>query len=123
MPATLVGTGDRYPQAAPLVGAAAIAALTVFAILFLWVESETAVAILLLAAAAVVVVGGRLGWLRAGENALGPPRGVLLSRPFRPAYGRDRAAVRARLPGAHRPVRLRRYPELQRRRVLRRRGL
>ena len=70
MPATLVETRDRRPQAAPLVGAAAIAALTVFAILFLWVESETAVAGLLLAAAAVVVVGGRLGWLGQVQTAL-----------------------------------------------------
>ena len=41
-----------------------------FAILFLWVESETAVAGLLLAAAAVVVVGGRLGWLAQVQTAL-----------------------------------------------------
>jgi hypothetical protein len=61
VPATLVGTERGRPQAVPLVGAAAIAALTGFAILFLWVESEAAVASLL--AAAAVVVGGRLGWL------------------------------------------------------------
>jgi ABC-type branched-subunit amino acid transport system permease subunit len=61
VPATLVGTERGRPQAAPLVGVAAIAALTGFAILFLWVESEAAVASLL--AAAAVVVGGRLGWL------------------------------------------------------------
>ena len=69
MPATLVEIGERRPRAAPLV-CAAIAALTVFAILFLWVESETAVAGLLLAAAAVVVVGGRLGWLARVQTAL-----------------------------------------------------
>jgi ABC-type branched-subunit amino acid transport system permease subunit len=63
VPATLVETERGRPQAAPLVGAAAIAALTGFAILFLWAESEAAVASLLVAAAAAVVVGGRLGWL------------------------------------------------------------
>src|SRR5918995_1356152 len=70
MPATLVGAGDGRTQTAPLVGAAAIAALTLFAVLFLWVESETAVAGLLLAAAAVVVVGARTGWLRQVQVAL-----------------------------------------------------
>ena len=70
MPATLVGTEDRRPHAAPLPGAAAIAACTVFAILFLWVESETAVASLLLASAAAVVVGERLGWLGKVQTAL-----------------------------------------------------
>jgi ABC-type branched-subunit amino acid transport system permease subunit len=70
MPATLVETRDRRPQPAPLAGAAAMAALTVFAILFLWVESETAVAGLLLAAAAMVLLGGRLGWLRQVQTAL-----------------------------------------------------
>src|SRR5688500_9059050 len=70
MPATLVETRHQRPPAAPLAGALAIAALTVFAVLFLWVESETAVAGLLLAAAAVVVVGGRLGWLGQVQAAL-----------------------------------------------------
>jgi ABC-type branched-subunit amino acid transport system permease subunit len=63
VPATLVGTEDRRPQAEPLVGVAAIAALTVFAILFLWVESETAVASLLVAAGAAVAVAGWQSWL------------------------------------------------------------
>jgi ABC-type branched-subunit amino acid transport system permease subunit len=53
------------------VAAAAITALTVFAILFLWVESETAVAGLVLAAAVVVVIGGRLGWLGQVQAAFG----------------------------------------------------
>ena len=52
-------------------GAAAIAALTLFAILFLWVESETAVAGLLLAAVATAVAGARLGWLAQVQAALG----------------------------------------------------
>jgi ABC-type branched-subunit amino acid transport system permease subunit len=70
VPATLAGTRHRRLPAAPLVGALAIAALTVFAILFLWVESETAVAGLLLAAAVAVVVGARLGWLGQVQAAL-----------------------------------------------------
>jgi ABC-type branched-subunit amino acid transport system permease subunit len=70
MPATLVETRHKRAPAAPLAGAVAIAALTAFAVLFLWVESETAVAGLLLAAAAVVVVGGRLGWLGQVQAAL-----------------------------------------------------
>jgi ABC-type branched-subunit amino acid transport system permease subunit len=65
-----VKTRHERASAAPLVGAGAIAALTAFAVLFLWVESETAVAGLLLAAAAVVVVGGRLGWLGQVQAAL-----------------------------------------------------
>ena len=69
MPATLVERRDRPAPAAPL-GIAAIAALTVFAILFLWVESEAAVAGLLLAAAAMVAAAGRLGWLGEAQNAL-----------------------------------------------------
>ena len=77
MPATLVETERRRSQATPLVGAAAIAALTVFAILFLWVESEAAVAGLLLAATAVVVVGSRLGWLGQVQASLGRHDGLL----------------------------------------------
>ena len=46
-------------------------------------------------------------------------RGVLLPRPLRAADGGDGAALRPRLPRPHHPVRLRRHPELQRRRVLR----
>jgi ABC-type branched-subunit amino acid transport system permease subunit len=71
VPATLVRTEKRRAPAAPLVGAAAIAALTLFAILFLWVESETAVTGLLLAAVATAVAGARLGWLAQVQAALG----------------------------------------------------
>jgi ABC-type branched-subunit amino acid transport system permease subunit len=77
MPATLVERGDRPPPAAPLWGIAALAALTAFAILFLWVESEAAVAGLLLAAAAVVAAAGRLGWLDEAQNALARHDGLL----------------------------------------------
>jgi ABC-type branched-subunit amino acid transport system permease subunit len=70
MPATLVERRDRSPPAAPLAGAVAIAALTLFAVLFLWVESEIAVAGLLLAATAAVVIAGRLGWLGQVQAAL-----------------------------------------------------
>ena len=70
MPATLVERRDRPAPAAPVLGIAAIAALTVFAILFLWVESEAAVAGLLLAAAAMGAAAGGLGWLGEAQNAL-----------------------------------------------------
>ena len=78
MPATLVETKDRRLQTAPLVGAAAIAALTLFAILFLWVESETAVAGLLLAAAAVVGTGRRL----QPDPGVVPPEGAAVRASF-----------------------------------------
>jgi hypothetical protein len=77
MPATLVETEESRARTLPLVGAAAIAVLTGFTILFLWVESDAAVAGLLLAAAAVVVVGGRLGWLRQVRTALARHDGIL----------------------------------------------
>jgi ABC-type branched-subunit amino acid transport system permease subunit len=77
VPATLVRTEQRRLAGAPFVGAAAIAALTVFAILFLWVESETAVAGLVVAAAVVVVIGGRLGWLGQVHAAFGQHESLL----------------------------------------------
>jgi ABC-type branched-subunit amino acid transport system permease subunit len=46
-------------------GLVALAALTLFALLFLGVESEAAVAGLLCAAAAAVLIAARLGWLGA----------------------------------------------------------
>jgi ABC-type branched-subunit amino acid transport system permease subunit len=76
--ATLVRTEERRASTAPLVGAAAIAALTLFAILFLWIESETAVAGLVLAAVVAVVSGTRLGWLAQVQVALGR-HGTLLN--------------------------------------------
>src|SRR5690606_2909719 len=77
MPATFVEPRKKRSQFAPLLGAAAIAALTLFAILFLWVESEAAVAILLLAAAGLVALGGRLGWLAEVQRALARHDGLL----------------------------------------------
>jgi ABC-type branched-subunit amino acid transport system permease subunit len=77
MPATLVGTEESRARTLPLVGAAAIAVLTGFTILFLWVESEAAVAGLLLAATAMVVIGGRLGWLGQVRTALARHDGLL----------------------------------------------
>jgi ABC-type branched-subunit amino acid transport system permease subunit len=50
-------------NAAP--GLVALAALTVFAVLFLGVESEAAVAALLCAAGVAVLIAARLGWLDA----------------------------------------------------------
>jgi hypothetical protein len=46
-------------KAAP--GLLTIAGLTLFAVLFLWVESEVAVVTLLAAAAAVVLIAAKLG--------------------------------------------------------------
>jgi len=77
MPAALVESEESRARTLPLVGAAAIAVLTGFTILFLWVESEAAVAGLLLAATAVVVVGGRLGWLGQVRTALARHDGLL----------------------------------------------
>ena len=51
-------------------GLVALAALTGFTLLFLWVESEIAVAALLGAGAAAVLLAARLGWLRAGRDQL-----------------------------------------------------
>ena len=55
--ATLVGPDGA--RAAPLVRAAAIAALTVFAILFLWVESELRSRVCCWPPSPLVVVGGQ----------------------------------------------------------------
>ena len=50
-------------------GLIALAALTAFTLLFLWVESEIAVAALLGAGAALLLIATKLGWLRRSGPA------------------------------------------------------
>ena len=58
-------------------GLIALAALTVFTLLFLWVESEIAVAALLGAGAALVLIAARFGWLRAVGTSFARHEGVM----------------------------------------------
>jgi ABC-type branched-subunit amino acid transport system permease subunit len=77
MPATLARTEGRRAPYASFLGSVAIGALILFAILFLWVESETAVAGLVLSAVAAVVAGARIGWLAQVQEALARRDGLL----------------------------------------------
>jgi ABC-type branched-subunit amino acid transport system permease subunit len=58
-------------------GLVALAALTAFTLLFLWVESEIAVAALLGAGAALLLIATRLGWLKAVATSFADHEAVI----------------------------------------------
>ena len=58
-------------------GLLALAALTLAALLLLWVQSQTAVLILLVALAAAVLLAGRLGWLARVQASFAGNEGAL----------------------------------------------
>jgi ABC-type branched-subunit amino acid transport system permease subunit len=76
MRAALTGSDPRAP-AWPVAGLAAIAVLTLYAVLVLWLEEELAILLLVLGGAAAAYAAGRLGWLEHAKADLGDRPGLL----------------------------------------------
>jgi ABC-type branched-subunit amino acid transport system permease subunit len=58
-------------------GLIALAAVTVFVVLFLWIESEVAIVALLAVSAAAVLAAARLGWLGAVQSSFATNEGAM----------------------------------------------
>jgi ABC-type branched-subunit amino acid transport system permease subunit len=76
MRAAVTGS-ERRTRAWPVAGLAAIAVLTLYAVLVLWLEEELAILLLVLGGAAAAYGAARLGWLERAEADLGDRPGLL----------------------------------------------
>lgn len=76
MRTTLTGSERRAP-AWPIAGLATIALLTLYAVLFLWLEDELAILLLMLGGAAAIFGAGRLGWIERAQADFGARQELL----------------------------------------------